>query len=100
LKSLTWLISVLLAALLTAASLQLPSWITVGLFITLAINILLVMFSFGYCLFNDRDALRSESFSIKKMAIEKGIYGDSITGVLKSPVDTDEPNLLNKAQKK
>ena len=35
------------------------------------------IFAFVYCLLNDRDALRSEKFSLRKMEIEKGLYGDS-----------------------
>jgi len=37
-----------------------------------------------YCLFADRDALRSETYSIQKLAIEKGFIGDSIIGILDS----------------
>jgi membrane protein YdbS with pleckstrin-like domain len=98
LKPLTWLISVLLASLLAAVPLQLPSWIVIGLSIALVVIVLLAIFSYVYCLFTDKDALRSESYTLKKMAIEKGIYGDDITGILKLSDDTDEPNLLNRAQ--
>jgi membrane protein YdbS with pleckstrin-like domain len=100
LKPLTWLFSILIAALLAAFYLQLPSWIMYVFVIVLLATFTVIIFSYFFCLFNDRDALRSEKYSLKKMAIEKGIYGDSITGVLKSPADTDEPNLLNQAQKK
>jgi hypothetical protein len=34
-----------------------------------------------YCLINDRDALRSEKYSLNKMAVEHGLLGDSTAGV-------------------
>ena len=37
----------------------------------------------------DKDALRSEKFTIQKLAIEKGLYGDSLTGTLDSKDVTD-----------
>ena len=43
--------------------------------------------AYVYCLVTDRDALRSETYTIQKMAIEKGFVGDSLTGVLS--LDTD-----------
>jgi hypothetical protein len=38
--------------------------------------------AFGFCLVRDRDALRSETYSLHKIAIEHGLTGDSITGVI------------------
>lgn len=40
------------------------------------------IFSYLYCLMNDRDSLRSEKYSINKMAIEHGVYGDSNRGII------------------
>jgi hypothetical protein len=37
-------------------------------------------FAFLFLLFRDRDALRSERFAIAKMSIEKGVYGDTLSG--------------------
>ena len=41
------------------------------------------VFSYVYLLFKDRDALRSERFTLSKIAMEKGYYGDSLTGTLR-----------------
>lgn len=35
-------------------------------------------------MFHNPDALRSESYSLSKMAIERGLVGDSISGVAQS----------------
>ena len=81
LKPLTWLISILLASMILGNYFELPKWILIMFAIIVGIIIILFIVSYIYCLFNDRDALRSEKFSIQKMAIEKGVYGDSISGI-------------------
>ena len=48
--------------------------------------------AFSYCLVKDRDALRSETYSLHKIAIEHGLVGDSITGVI-AP-ETEDHRLL------
>jgi hypothetical protein len=48
-----------------------------------ASGFLLYIAAYGYCLVNDRDALRSETYSIQKLAIEKGYIGDSTVGILR-----------------
>ena len=43
---------------------------------------------------NDRDSLRSEKFTIQKLAIEKGIMGDDVTGI--APLSNNrQPNECN-----
>ena len=55
-----------------------------------------VLFRFMFCLFKDRDALRSERFSLRKMEIEKGLYGDSDLGLIqRSERETVKGHLLN-----
>ena len=54
-------------------------YILVGIILVI---IILFIFTYIFCLFKDRDALRSESFSIRKLQIEKGIFGDNNTGYL------------------
>ncbi len=42
--------------------------------------------AFLYLLVHDRDALRSETYSLRKMALQHGAAGDSLSGIL----ETDE----------
>lgn len=51
---------------------------------------LLYLGAYIYCLATDKDALRSETYTIQKMAIEKGFVGDSLIGVL--TVSQDDEN--------
>ena len=57
-----------------------PSWVLVLFGAISAGVVLLEVGAYVYLLLNDRDALRSERFTIEKMKIEKGILGDTVLG--------------------
>ena len=80
LKPITWLLSILISGIIILVRVQAPNWTVVLFSIIVGFTIVIFFFAFIYCLFYDRDALRSEKFSIQKMAIEKGLYGDNISG--------------------
>ena len=54
--------------------------------LAVAVGIVLAVFIFGfiYLLFKNPDALRSEHYSLSKLAMEKGLLGDSVRGLLES----------------
>jgi hypothetical protein len=66
-----------------------PSWITTLFAGMTALVVLLYLGSYLYCLVHDREALRSETYSIQKLAIEKGFVGDSVTGIFREEEVTD-----------
>ena len=82
LKPLAWLIALLVGATIGAFSTPTPNWIGVAFAILVIALTLLYTLAYGYCLFTDKDALRSETYSIQKLAIEKGYVGDNIMGSL------------------
>ena len=91
LQPLTWFIAILLATLAILFKIQAPIWICSILTGIILLIVVLFVFAYVYCLFVDRDALRSESFSIRKMEIEKGILmGDNSTGLLGKPTERKE----------
>ena len=49
------------------------------------LTFILFLFAYVFCLLKDRDALRSEKFSIRKMEIERGIYGDNNFNFIGNP---------------
>ena len=96
LKPLTWLLGILLATLLAAFRFGAPQWFCYLLAGIAILAVLLFFFAYGFCLFKDRDALRSERFSLRKMEIEKGLYGDSDLGLIqRSERETVKGHLLN-----
>lgn len=82
LKPLTWFLSLFVGGLILVIKIEAPTWTVILLAVVLCIGIGIFIFTYIFCLFKDRDALRSEKYSIQKMAIEKGIVGDNITGIL------------------
>jgi hypothetical protein len=87
LKPIGGMIAICIPATLTSAYLHLDVWVTYMFAIFCVLLIILYLFSYLYCLFSDRDALRSETYKIKKMAIEKGFIGDNLMGIF--PMDED-----------
>jgi len=81
LHPLGWLLALLLPSALASFYLKLPSWVGTSLLIGVGVAVCLYIFSYLYCLFKDRDALRSEKYSIQKIAIEK-LAGDDQQGLI------------------
>lgn len=87
LKPLGWMITICISATLYAAFLNLNVWIVSLFAVFCGLTMLLYLGAYIYCLLNDKDALRSETYTIQKMAIEKGFIGDSLTGILPANED-------------
>ncbi len=81
LKPLGWMMAILVAATISAFSFSAPIWLGVLFAVFCGLTMFLYLFSYVYFMFKDKDALRSETYSIQKLAIEKGFVGDSIKGV-------------------
>ena len=73
--------TIVTSALVAALYFDAPSWLTVTVVVFLAL--LVLTFLGAYILFSlkNPDALRSERHSIQKMMIERGILGDSSSGL-------------------
>ncbi len=80
LKPLGWMSLILISAILACYSTPAPAWLGIMFSIFFTIIFILYVTAYTLCLFTDRDALRSESFTIQKMALEKGFIGDNLTG--------------------
>ena len=70
-----------------------PAWVLTFFAVLSGCATVLYFAAFIYCLFVDRDALRSETYSIQKLAIEKGFVGDSSVGILVPNSQTKLPEL-------
>jgi len=90
LRVLIWPIMILLVMFISAVYARAPDWALIGLGGFAAIFLVIYAVAFVFLLFTDRDSLRSEKYSLHKMAIEHGLYGDNSTGLL----DTDNPARL------
>lgn len=62
---------------------SIPDWVAFVFLLFTVVTVASYLSAYVFLLFRDRDALRSEGYSLQKMAIERGLFGDSLTGVLK-----------------
>jgi hypothetical protein len=81
LKPLAWLIGMLVLLVAMLAFAKAPEWLLIWMSLTLLSIVTLYAVSYVVCLFVDRDALRSEGYSLNKMAIEHKLLGDSSAGM-------------------
>ncbi len=98
LRPLGWLIGICVGAVLGAVEFKASGWI-VWLFAMFAgLGVVLYLGTFIFCLLTSReDLLRSETYSIQKLAIEKGFVGDNIAGVFQ-PEAVEPERLLGPGQ--
>jgi hypothetical protein len=93
LNPLAWAFALALSALLVAARISTaPQWLLVLLGVAVAGTGLAFLVAYFILLFVDRDALRSERFTLSKLAIEKSVTGDSLRGF--AALEAGEQNVL------
>jgi threonine/homoserine/homoserine lactone efflux protein len=80
LNPLAWAFGLTLSALAVSVSFKAPDWIIVFLSVVSSLILAVFLFAYIYLLFRDRDALRSETVTLSKMALERSIRGDSLNG--------------------
>jgi hypothetical protein len=81
LKPLAWLVGIVATATAIALFAKPQEWVVHWLLVALLSSIGLYGAAFVFCLIFDRDALRSEKYSLNKLAIEHGLLGDSTAGM-------------------
>jgi hypothetical protein len=74
-------IGLLLSALASLVLGEAPSWLLISVGLALAVVLVVFLGAYLYLLLRNPDALRSEHFSLSKMAIEKGLVGDNVQGL-------------------
>ena len=80
LKSLGWLLFLLLTATVSASKFSAQPWLTIFLAIMTGLTVLVYLAAYIYFALTDSDALRSEKFTLQKIGIEHGYIGDDLTG--------------------
>lgn len=97
LNPIQWVLVILLAGTCLCLLSHGPLWLLVLLGIGIALALLLFFAAYVYFAKTDSDALRSESYSLTKLAIQHKLMGDSLTGVREVLVPTsaagDQPGL-------
>jgi len=82
LRPLAWLLGISVTAVVACVEAKAPDWLIIVFAVASGLTVLLYLGAYVYCLIYDRDALRTEKYSIQKLGIEKGYVGDSFTGMI------------------
>src|SRR5712692_1602050 len=93
---LQWAIAILIAGILLLWRAVDPGWILAVLTIFLCLFMLLFIGAYIYFSVKNPDALRSEHFALSKIAIEHGLIGDNLHGLIdeSKPTPADKNLLL------
>ena len=86
---LRWLIGLSFSATLISEFIDAPKWMIIMFAIVSGLGIILFLFTYIYSLINYPENLRSEKYTIQRMAIERGIFGDDIVGQTKVETEKD-----------
>lgn len=90
LKPLTWFLAIITVAFLLACKENGIIWVQIFFAVILGVTVFVFLGVFIYCLIKNPDSLRSESFTIQKIALEKGVYGDNQVGFFNHYADKQE----------
>lgn len=81
LNPLQWMLVILIFGIAVCLPFHSPNWLII-LFAAMLVSVLvLFLAAYVYFAWTNSDALRSEQFSISKLAIERGLVGDSLSGL-------------------
>lgn len=85
LNPLQWMLVILVFGIAVCLLCHAPLWLVILFAVMLALLFVLSLVAFVYFARVNPDSLRSEHFSLSKLAIEKGLVGDSLAGLQPSP---------------
>jgi hypothetical protein len=81
LNPLQWMLVILVFGIAVCLLGHAPLWLVILFAILLALVLALFLVAYVYFARVNPDSLRSEQFSLSKLAIEKGLLGDSLAGL-------------------
>jgi hypothetical protein len=89
LNPLIWLVGIELSGLVGLAGVDPHSRVIVLLEWLLALSILGMLLAYAFFAFRDPDALRSEKYTLTKMALQQGLRGDDLMGFVE-PIEENQ----------
>lgn len=87
LNPLQWMLVILVFGVAVCLLAHSPSWLVVLFAVMLCLVLILFLCAYVYFASTNPDALRSEQFSLSKLAIEKGMVGDSLSGLQRAHIE-------------
>lgn len=84
LAPLLWTIGILSTAVVGCSRADSPGWIVGGLLALLGLLVIGLLGFFGFFAYKNPDALRSEHFTLTKMALQQSMIGDDLAGFIEA----------------
>jgi len=100
LTDLRWFTFIVISGLLVAIKTSAPEWVLILFSVLLCLVALLYISAYIFFAIRSPDALRSEKYTLTKMAIEHSMKGDNLSGLIDSERDTKVPELPANTLKK
>ncbi|MGC3988550.1 MAG: hypothetical protein QM796_02460 [Chthoniobacteraceae bacterium] len=99
-RPLGWLVGLTLTATILAVECKADSWIKILVAVLAAVSVVAYLAAYVYFAITDKDCLRSEKYSIQKLAIQNGLVGDDTTGFMRiqNPIVVNAPEIKNGAE--
>lgn len=91
---LQWTMVILIVAVLSTSLAGLPLWVTICFMVSLLVVVVLFLYTYFHFMHKNPDVLRSEQFHLSKLAIEHGMLGDSIQGLMEGDKVQTKPQLV------
>lgn len=88
---LQWTLVILGGAILLTGLMKMPPWITDAMVVCFLFVLVLFVYAYLYFMHKNPDVLRSENFHLSKMAIERGLVGDSLHGLVEETEEMRGP---------
>jgi phosphotransferase system glucose/maltose/N-acetylglucosamine-specific IIC component len=82
LHALQWTLGIILASLVACITAKAPQWVFVFHAVVALLVIVTFLASYVYLLLKKPDALRSEHYLLAMNAMDKGLIGDDIVGII------------------
>lgn len=82
LSPLGWLAAILSSALFGAFIAHAPNWATISIMVALCLSVFMYLAAYIFFMIRSPDALRSEKFTLSKLAIEHSAKGDNLSGLI------------------
>lgn len=99
LKPLAWFIAICASSSISASYFSSPDWLCGTFGVLCIIGMLMYLVAYIYFAITDKDSLRSEKYSIQKMAIQKGFFGDDVVGYTRVSNEIEEGKTTMIAEK-
>ena len=90
LRPVHWMTGIVFLTLVSGFHVGFPAWLLITVCVAAMVCVAVFVYSYLFLLRKNPDALRSETYSLHKIAIEKGMIGDSIQGAFAQGEEDDQ----------